>query len=859
MTTYLQLATVPSADTPSTCIYVHHDKCHYVFGRIAEGSQRAFTSRKISFAGVTQIFLSGAVGWDQVGGLTGFLLSIAGAVTASAENTKKEKKEKKGAKSIGSMVHNGINLHASDNISHLMASQRTIIFRQPIRVSINELRGDPRATEPATNDPDWEDGMLRVWKVPTVRERSSSPRKRRRLSPTDQADGAENGQEAETVPDEQYKEAQSLSDPEVADLIVSKLLWGGDNKGPQLLEEEIGNLEPNDTALIMENGVYRLYKGPYSHSGEEVPNPKEKVWIVGKRKPEGSHSRTWDLRQIPLPKTSYSQTSMSYVVKTYERRGKFDRAAAEALGVERLVFKHLINGEQVKGKDGATITPDMVMGDPIPGRGFAVADIAGPDFIESFMQRPEWTNKEIMAHVTVMYWILGTGLSSHPQIQKFMQDRPDIRHVICAPDTCPNMIANPGPAELQVRSRRIDADRFPIPSYDNAVKVPAPASGSHIHFGRAGSKVQLMPRLVHDAAAPVPFTDLVTPFNSVPSDIMALAAEAKTRATDPTLLAQVEEDEKDIPNRDAEIVALGTGSSMPSKYRNVSGTLILVPGVGNYLLDCGEGSIGQIRRLFGPERTAQILRDLKCVVVSHIHADHHLGAISVFRAWYEQALEDGNTANLAVSCIKPYQGMIQEQAQVEDFGFHRLRFPNCSHSHNITLDHAGVGELADDGLGGTFGLKAIRRVHVPHCWMSQGTELELTSGLRIAYSGDCRPSSDFARAFRGAHLLVHESTFADDLQADARAKMHSTISEALGVAKEMQARRVLLTHFSQRYVKRESLKWDAAPVGAEAGVDMAVLLAYDFMTVKLGEFRQAACYLPALQKLMEYMNNGAEE
>ena len=50
-------------------------------------------------------------------------------------------------------------------------------------------------------------------------------------------------------------------------------------------------------------------------------------------------------------------------------------------------------------------------------------------------------------------------------------------------------------------------------------------------------------------------------------------------------------------------------------------------------------------------------------------------------------------------------------------------------------------------------------------------------------------------------MLLHEATFDDELQGDAEAKKHSTTSEAIGVGLAMGARRVILTHFSQRYQK----------------------------------------------------------
>jgi ribonuclease Z len=57
----------------------------------------------------------------------------------------------------------------------------------------------------------------------------------------------------------------------------------------------------------------------------------------------------------------------------------------------------------------------------------------------------------------------------------------------------------------------------------------------------------------------------------------------------------------------------------------VTGNFIYIPNYGNILLDCGEGSYGQLYRRYGPESLAQYLLDLKLVFISHIHGDHLLG------------------------------------------------------------------------------------------------------------------------------------------------------------------------------------------------------------------------------------------
>lgn len=80
-----------------------------------------------------------------------------------------------------------------------------------------------------------------------------------------------------------------------------------------------------------------------------------------------------------------------------------------------------------------------------------------------------------------------------------------------------------------------------------------------------------------------------------------------------------------FPGDDIVVTTLGTGSALPSKYRNVSATHLDIPGTGGILLDCGEGTLGQLRRRFGPDGVRKLYSDLKMIFISHMHADHHLG------------------------------------------------------------------------------------------------------------------------------------------------------------------------------------------------------------------------------------------
>ena len=102
---------------------------------------------------------------------------------------------------------------------------------------------------------------------------------------------------------------------------------------------------------------------------------------------------------------------------------------------------------------------------------------------------------------------------------------------------------------------------------------------------------------------------------------------------------------------------------------------------------------------------------------------------------------------------------------------------------------------------------------------------------------------------KGATLLLHEATFDDELGAEARGKRHCTTSEALGAGKEMGARTVVLTHFSQRYPKLPVINGGGEE--GEKGGGMEVALAFDGMRMRVGEIGRFRNFVPALRELYE--------
>ncbi|KAI1417482.1 beta-lactamase-like protein [Hypoxylon sp. FL1857] len=596
-------------------------------------------------------------------------------------------------------------------------------------------------------------------------------------------------------------------------------------------------------------GHIQAYTGPMPGDDPDVPDIPVLV-----RQP-------WPGAMVPtLPRTEPSNQSMCYIVKNHDRRGKFNPQAAEKLGVVRTDYKLLANGQNATGKDGTTVTPSMVLGEAVLGTGFAIVDLPDASYVDALVNRPEWSNGSIMKGVHVVFWSLGRGLSSDPRLQDFMQKMSDIKHIVSSVDTCPNRIALESVAAQAFKLRCIDPDRFPLPIYNNEVSVsnaPTTATSSIYESARIGKTVQFAPQYLHQDDKIVPFPDIERMAQDyLNSEVLEMAQQARNKVSDPEFLAKIEKVESDIPHRDAEIITLGTGSALPSKYRNVSATLARVPGCGNYLFDCGENTLGQLGRVFGND-LPEVLRDLKGIWISHLHADHHLGTASVIRAWHEETSKSNPSAKLLVASHAHMIDWLREYADIENYGYDRLVTSTFRFERTTRICKPQVFTQEETDL---LGLKQIDACFVQHCFGALATVFTFPSGLKIAYSGDCRPSDDFVKIGKGTTLLIHESTFDDELQGDAIAKKHSTMSEAIDIGRRMGARRILLTHFSQRYQKvpniEESLEIRVDAEGSKkAALDEVILVAFDYMRVKLGDFRKAQAFLPALQKLFEDVND----
>lgn len=72
------------------------------------------------------------------------------------------------------------------------------------------------------------------------------------------------------------------------------------------------------------------------------------------------------------------------------------------------------------------------------------------------------------------------------------------------------------------------------------------------------------------------------------------------------------------------------------------------------MIDCGEGTYGQMVRFFGKSKYEEVLANINAIYVSHIHADHHIGIIGVLQG-RKAALKSLNREHKPLKLLAPVQ------------------------------------------------------------------------------------------------------------------------------------------------------------------------------------------------------------
>lgn len=294
---------------------------------------------------------------------------------------------------------------------------------------------------------------------------------------------------------------------------------------------------------------------------------------------------------------------------------------------------------------------------------------------------------------------------------------------------------------------------------------------------------------------------------------------------------------------------LGTSAAQPTVQRNLSG-LAARHGRELFLFDCGEGTQRQMIR-YGTGF------DVSAIFFTHFHADHYIGAIGFLRTLSML----GREKPIDLYGPKPAKKLLDVMLFTGtdplnfDIRIHEVAAGASIRREACTLeafkvDHriTAVGwALREDARPGRFHPEKAAALGVPegplYGELQRGRAVTVGGrgilpedvleprrrGRLVAVTGDTRPCPGTVEAARGADLLVHDSTFGDPEAERARETMHSTAREAGRMAREAEARRLVLTHLSTRYDQ------DPSPLLAQAAEEFRgeIVVAHDGMAVEL--------------------------
>lgn len=273
------------------------------------------------------------------------------------------------------------------------------------------------------------------------------------------------------------------------------------------------------------------------------------------------------------------------------------------------------------------------------------------------------------------------------------------------------------------------------------------------------------------------------------------------------------------------IVPLGTASAIPVHGRHLSALALERKGR-VWLFDCGEGT--QYRFLEAGLKRSRI----DGIFISHFHGDHLYGLMGLVSTMALLRREE------PLTLVAP-QGLRQIMAVMPGTEPDLLPFPiefveldeGFGHATVVAHDeftvtarplahrtfamgfrfeeHARPGHLHPDAARalGVTDYADFRRLKAGKpVTLGDGTTVEPSQvlgperpGIAFAYVPDTRPCAGGRRLARGADLLYHEATFGEGLQQRAIDTGHSTAREAATVARDAEADRLLIGHFSARY------------------------------------------------------------
>lgn len=852
------MSTLSSDTEPS--VVIAFDSAKYLFN-VGENTTRSYLQSRQTWRKTRGIFLT-SISTQRSSGLPGLLMTFADAGRSQVRVT------------------------GPSGLLHLIASMRRYTYRENLDVTPSEVR------LVSDDQPVYKDENITVFALP--------------INPTpeeSQNDGHSKvllKRKRDTSPERPAKRGsnnQGRTTPEPEPPLSIEQLMERSDFDPTSLKGERAQAWRRHVVKLMfpatqvpqsiDNGDKNQKgkrRGKDKDSNAIKPSPDEPPNTAYVQQPPGLK------RPLPIPDHSSVgspdqclRPTLAYAIQGPRVRGKFDAQKAEALGLKHGPLRAVLaRGQtvtvQVDDGHGNLVHRDIKPSDCIaegtlpgvvllldtPTLAHIPSLLAGFADDGPFSKYRQLNSKDHV--VRVIHHLCGDGVLEDERYRSFMNEfGPDVHHLVASRRYLPDPVTFTSAAYSQLRLNQLDSDVFPVPKFTLSAERPLegvaglPAGTLAMQAGLSASIHPLRPPAQDENARkldlfhPAVRSDsLVKLPDSILSSFSRARAVVRSFASDP--------EAGKIPGKDVLACTLGTGSAIPSKFRNVSATLIHIPKHGYLLLDAGEGTWGQLVRKYGRDPSSssnvwQMLRELKCIFISHIHGDHHIGLPKLLAM--RQRLDPPAKEPLYLVANHTVFQYLRDYDGLETLGLQSgsnnpvvlipvdaLHWLKSSHSEGSSRNASRSWYAATHAdLCASLGLRSLQTVDVEHRTLCHGLIIKHADDWSIVYSGDTVPVDRLVQAGQNATLLIHEATMADDEAEKARAKMHSTVGQAIDIGRKMNAYSTLLTHFSARYpTMPQSMLMNYEPG------EPIVALAFDHANVRIGDMRKMHAYMPAIEQ-----------
>lgn len=281
---------------------------------------------------------------------------------------------------------------------------------------------------------------------------------------------------------------------------------------------------------------------------------------------------------------------------------------------------------------------------------------------------------------------------------------------------------------------------------------------------------------------------------------------------------------------------LGCGSALPTTRHNASSQVINLRDK-LYMIDCGEGTQLQMRKM-----KIKFSR-LNHIFISHLHGDHSLGLPGLVST-LGMLERMGDLFVYGPAEVGEYVQVIEKLfCQGSPF---QMKFQAVdTNNYNLVMEDRSVSvySLPMKHRVPCCGYLFVEKERSPHIiremidfykipiskieLIKQGADFVTEEGevipnksltrpaepaKRYAYCSDTAFFPKIVPYIEGVDLLYHEATFLEADSARAYETFHSTTKQAASIARDAQVKKLLIGHYSARYIDLLPLEKEAKSI-----------------------------------------------